>query len=262
VSAPVTTDLLAVWTDPDTAMEAVGTNLGIFDDRVASPSKVLAADERLRNTLFDVLLSLVEGGALEMRPCGGGRHAFRWRDDFASPNANRNGTNGNAANGLAAPPVEAKPPWPTTAPVTEAPLTPPPVEATQPPEPAPVTEAPLTPPPVEAAPAPEPPPQAPPVVVAVPLPGADADTPDVAQISAPTPQPGASRPILQAPLLVVPAVSALLAVLCYLWLATGLAIAVIAVMLVAGIVGLVRRVPFAGAWVVGIVAAGLLLRFS
>ena len=29
--AQVTTDLLAEWTDPDTAMEAVGNSLGRFD---------------------------------------------------------------------------------------------------------------------------------------------------------------------------------------------------------------------------------------
>ena len=89
VTALLTTDLLEVWTDPDTAMEAVGTNLGIFDEDGPSPAKTLAADERLRNTLFDVLLSLVEGGALEMRPCGGGRHAFRWRQDMCAAAAAR-----------------------------------------------------------------------------------------------------------------------------------------------------------------------------
>jgi hypothetical protein len=224
LTAPLSTDLLAVWTDPDTAMEAVGSGLGLFDEAGPSPARALASDERLRNTLFDVLLSLVEGGALEMRPCGGGRHAFRWRDGVLDPapepatvtngRPNGNETNGQAPSGelLHGPLLSGR--------------------------------------------------RAEPAVFPVPVPPVAADVPVVAEISAPTPGPGASRPIMQAPLLVVPALSCLLAVLCYLWLGTGIAIAVVGVMFVAGVVGLIRRVPFAGAWLVGIVVAGALLRFS
>jgi hypothetical protein len=47
------------------------------------PDRVLADDTPLRSALFDVLLSLVEGGAVEMRTADGGRFAFRWRADYA-----------------------------------------------------------------------------------------------------------------------------------------------------------------------------------
>jgi hypothetical protein len=227
----LTTDLLSVWTDPDTAMEAVGTNLGIFDERVPSPAKVLASDERLRTTLFDVLLSLVEGGALEMRPCGGGRHAFRWREDVLREDA--------------VPAVEI--------PVVEIPV----VEI-------PVVEIPVVekPAPVEPvrAPVPAPPPTATPDPI--PIPTADADVPVVAEISAPTPDPHSSRPIAQAPLLVIPAMSCLVGVLLYLWFDHTVALALGAVFVIGGVIGMIRRVQFAGAWTLGLVAAGLLLRFS
>ena len=217
MSTLLTTELLAVWTDPDTAMEAVGTNLGIFDASVASPTKVLASDERLRNTLFDVLLSLVEGGALEMRPCGGGRHAFRWRDDI----------NGAISTVASVAPAVA--------------------------DPAPV----VTPTVVEPEPAPPPPP--PPVL----KPPASADVSPVADISTPSEEHDLpSRPISQAPLLVVPAVSCLLAIVLYLWFDHTVALVFIGALALGGVVGLVRRVPFAGAWLLGLVAAVVLLRLS
>lgn len=193
----LTTELLSVWTDPDTAMEAVGTNLGIFDERVPSPTKALASDERLRNTLFDVLLSLVEGGALEMRPCGDGRHAFRWREDVTA----------------AVSPVEEK---------------------TAPPEVA----APIH--------APAPPPVA-----------------SVADAAAAREQPHPpSRPMAQAPLLVVPAVSCLLAILVYVTFDRSVALGIAGALTLCGVIGLARRVPFAGAWTFGLVVAGLLVHFS
>ena len=231
MSAVLTIDLLEVWTDPDTAMEAVGAKLGVFDGEVAKPTKQLATDEHLRNILFDVLLRLVDGGALEMRPCGNGRHAFRWRVDLDGAQA-----------ALAAVPVE---------------------QQTRPPEVEPET----APPPAAPAPAPEPvpPPGPDPVPAAalpVPVPAVRADVPGVAEISAPAPQPHAPRPITQAPLLVVPALSCLLAVLVYLWFDHAVALVVGSVLLLAGVVGLIRRVPFAGAWTLGIVVAALLVRFS
>jgi hypothetical protein len=76
--------LLAAWTDADTAMQIVGTNLGVFGAGLLDPDVILSADTPLRNALFDVLLSLVEGGALEMRPADDGRYAFRWRADIAT----------------------------------------------------------------------------------------------------------------------------------------------------------------------------------
>ena len=52
--AQVTTDLLSEWTDPDTAMEAVGNSLGVFD-HVPSAVVVLRGDSPLRTALYDVL---------------------------------------------------------------------------------------------------------------------------------------------------------------------------------------------------------------
>ena len=75
--------LLGTWTDSDTAMQIVGTSLGMFGAGLLDPDVVLASETPLRNALFDVLLSLVEGGALEMRPADNGHYAFRSRADIA-----------------------------------------------------------------------------------------------------------------------------------------------------------------------------------
>ena len=75
--------LLATWTDSDTAMQIVGTSIGVFGDSLLDASLVLSKETPLRNALFDVLLSLVEGGTLDVRPTGDGHYAFRWRADFA-----------------------------------------------------------------------------------------------------------------------------------------------------------------------------------
>jgi hypothetical protein len=72
----MTADLLSVWTDPDTAMHAVGTSLAALDEQ---PS-------RLDDELYDVLLDLVDRGELEKRALSDGRFAFRWRDN-AEPDA-------------------------------------------------------------------------------------------------------------------------------------------------------------------------------
>jgi len=80
----VTTDLLSVWTDPDTAMHAVGTSLGIFDEPVSNAGVVGSTETPLRNALLDLLLQLVDDGELEKRACADGRYAFRWREDAAS----------------------------------------------------------------------------------------------------------------------------------------------------------------------------------
>jgi hypothetical protein len=76
-------ELLRNWTDADTAMQIVGTSLGVFGANRLDPEVVLARETPLRNALFDVLLSLVEGGALDVRPAGDGYYAFRWRADYA-----------------------------------------------------------------------------------------------------------------------------------------------------------------------------------
>jgi hypothetical protein len=75
--------LLGTWTDSDTAMQIVGTSLGIFGLDLLNPELALSHETPLRNALFDVLLSLVEGGALDMRPTDDGLYAFRWRPDYA-----------------------------------------------------------------------------------------------------------------------------------------------------------------------------------
>jgi len=75
--------LLGAWTDSDTAMQIVGTSLGIFGADLLDPELALSSETPLRNALFDVLLSLVEGGALDMRPTDDGLYAFRWRPDYA-----------------------------------------------------------------------------------------------------------------------------------------------------------------------------------
>ena len=76
--------LLGTWTDADTAMQIVGTSLGLFGAGLLDTDVVLSTETPLRNALFDVLLSLVEGGALEMRPADDGRYAFRVRADIAT----------------------------------------------------------------------------------------------------------------------------------------------------------------------------------
>lgn len=78
----LTTDLLSEWTDPDSAMEAVGASLGIFAEGGPNPRSLLAADSPLRNALYQELLGLVQGGVLDKRLCSDGRYAFRWRDAF------------------------------------------------------------------------------------------------------------------------------------------------------------------------------------
>jgi hypothetical protein len=79
---PTASSLLGAWTDADTAMHVVGTSLGVFT--ALDADRVLSEETPLRSALFDILLSLVEGGALEMRPADDGRYAFRWRADYAT----------------------------------------------------------------------------------------------------------------------------------------------------------------------------------
>ena len=194
----VTTDLLAVWTDPDTAMEAVGASRGIFDDRPAAVRRVLATDSPLRRTLYAALLALVDRGALEKRATADGRYAFRWRDGIAAP--------GRLVD----------------------------IDLTIPDEPDPEpTHAPAT------------------VLVAP---------------RAPTPVPR-SRPLWErvvvpaAPLL-FPAISCILAIVAFVRLDAVGGVIIASVLTVVGVVGLLRRVPFAGLWILGVLVAGVLLRFS
>jgi hypothetical protein len=77
----VAASCLRTWTDSDTAMQIVGASLGVFGEGSLDPTVVLASETPLRNALFDALLSLVEGGALEIRATDDHHYAFRWRDD-------------------------------------------------------------------------------------------------------------------------------------------------------------------------------------
>lgn len=88
----VAASILRTWTDSDTAMQIVGASLGVFGPGPLDPTVVLATETPLRNALFDVLLSLVEGGALEIRPSSDGRYAFRWRADIAVAGLQPNGS--------------------------------------------------------------------------------------------------------------------------------------------------------------------------
>lgn len=99
-SEAVAASLLTSWTDADTAMQIVGTSIGVFGDGPLDPTVVLSTETPLRNALFDVLLSLVEGGAVEMRFTGDDRYAFRWRNDIAVAGV---APNGSSAIDLAVP---------------------------------------------------------------------------------------------------------------------------------------------------------------
>jgi hypothetical protein len=199
----VTTDLLFAWTDPDTAMEAVGTRLGIFSSRTADPRAALSTDSPLRKPLLDLLLSLVDSGVLEKRPCADGRFAFRWRDDVAvaavAVDEEQAQRERDRELGRRAVPVQPR-----------------------------------------AAPAP---PARDDITITEP-------TRDWARLVAPT-----------APL-VFPAVSCILVILAFVWFDHVVALVVVLALALIGVVGLARRIPFAGFWTLGLVVAGLLLHFS
>lgn len=136
----VTTDLLSVWTDPDTAMRAVGASLGIFDDPVAGTD--LSSESPLRDALFDVLLTLVAGGHLEQRACADGRYAFRWTSDVEASSASTAATSARldafvASMPRALPsgvPSTVLPPVPSTVPAPARPS----VDRAEPPDAAPI----------------------------------------------------------------------------------------------------------------------------
>jgi hypothetical protein len=64
-----------------------------------------------------------------------------------------------------------------------------------------------------------------------------------------------------APLL-LPTLSCLLALLAFVVLGPTAGLVVVAVLALAGVVGVIRRVPLAGFWTAGLVVAGLLMRLS
>jgi len=189
--AQLTTDLLSEWTDPDTAVEAVGNSLGVFDD-VPSATAALRSQPPLRDALYDVLLRLVDGGALETRACTDGRLTFRWTADLGvvAPDT----AHELVAAAHAAPPAT--------------------------------------------------PPSPPPAAVAAPG------------------VPLWRRLALQWAPLLLPTVSCVLVLLAFVWLDQSVALLVAAAMAVVGVIGVIRRVQLAAFWTVGLVIAGLLLRFS
>jgi hypothetical protein len=71
-----------------------------------------------------------------------------------------------------------------------------------------------------------------------------------------------SRMAVQTAPLLLPAVSCVLALLAFLWLDRAVALAVTVLLAVVGIVGIARRVQLAAFWMIGLVIAGLLVRFS
>jgi hypothetical protein len=180
----VTTDLLSEWTDPDTAMEAVGNTLGVFDDG-PSPVRILRSDPALRSELQTVLSRMADAGALETRPLAGGSNAFRWRADLGP--VSREAANGlvttHAADAIEREALEPLPPFWT-------------------------------------------------------------------------------RMLLQTAPLLLPALSCVLALVAFLWLDPGVALAITALLAGIGVVGIVRRVQLATFWMIGLVIAGLLVRFS
>jgi hypothetical protein len=224
--AQVTTDLLAEWTDPDTAMEAVGNGLGVFD-HVPSAVRLLHDDSRLRDALYEVLLVLVEGGALETRACADGRFAFRWRAEIDLTPAT--GTNGSAP--IASPPAPMSPPG-----------LPPAAEA--PPEFGPVE--------VEARAAAAAPPE-------------EHSVDEAPSVAAPARKARGliwRRLAVQTAPLLLPTLSCVIVLLAFVWLDQSVALVIAGVMAIVGVVGVVRRVQLAAFWTMGLVIAGLLLRFS
>jgi hypothetical protein len=90
--------------------------------------------------------------------------------------------------------------------------------------------------------------------------GAEAPPEAVAAVAAPA---GFwARMAMQTAPLLLPSVSCVLALLAFLWLDAALAFAVTSLLAIVGVVGIVRRVQLATFWMLGLVIAGLLVRFS
>lgn len=198
----MTTDLLSVWTDPDTAMHAVGASLGIFGDRVSDAGVTLPPASPLREALLDVLLTLVDDGELEKRACADGRYAFRWRADVESTAVSTDATSARLDACLAS--------MPRAMPARVA--------------------------------------LAPPIVV---------DAPAV-----PARRSRWLRFVATTAPLLLPASSCVLALVAFVVLGHAIGLVVVGALALLGVVGLVRRVPLAGFWTVGVVVAGLLMRLS
>ena len=208
----VTTDLLTVWTDPDTAMEAVGASLGVLGDHDSDARNILSSDAALRDELYAALFSLVDVGALEKRACADGRFAFRWRPGMATAATSPDAGAATIIACLASLHPSGSASAATVVDGAVAELAPP---------------------------------------VAVP-------------VVAPRSPEGRRWPRAIAPVapLALPALSCVLALLAFVWLDRTLALATALVLVLVGVVGLVRRVPFAGFWTVGVILASLLLRLS
>jgi hypothetical protein len=199
----VTTDLLSVWTDPDTAMHAVGASLGIFADGLPGSGSSPPPGSSLQHALFDVLLTLVDEGELEKRACADGRYAFRWREAVESTAVCTDATSARLEAYLGSMPRAL--PWRANLAANST-----------------VIDA------------------------------------DVAVARQP---PGTRFLALAAPLL-LPTLSCMLALVVFVVLGNVVGFVFLGALALAGVVGLVRRVPLAGFWTMGVVAAALVMRLS
>ena len=239
----VTTDLLFAWTDPDTAIEAVGTRLGILGERI-SELRTASAESPLRKALSDLLFDLVDHGVLEKRPCGNGRYAFRWRDELTlsaiAVDAEQARRERCAERSRRAVPIPA--------PRVDPPIVPAPVAI---PEPAIAVSTDIALAPTSTSTSTS--------TSAPPPPAATATPPPISATATPRRSPGV---VAQMAPLFFPTVSCILVILAFVWLGHAVAVVVAFALALAGVVGLVRRVPFAGFWTFGLVLAGLLVHFS
>ncbi|HTL84780.1 MAG TPA: hypothetical protein VL856_06325 [Acidimicrobiia bacterium] len=199
----MTTDLLSVWTDPDTAMHAVGASLGIFADGLPGSGTLPPPGASLQNALLDVLLTLVDEGELEKRACADGRYAFRWREAVESTAVCTDATSARLDACLGSMPRAL--PWSANLAATAT------------------------------------------VVDAGVAPGRQPPGPRFLAMTAP---------------LVLPTVSCMLALVVFVVLGNVVGLIVLGALALAGIVGLVRRVPLAGFWTMGVVVAALVMRVS
>ena len=198
----VTTDLLDVWTDAVTAMEAVGASRGRVREPVAEVRRALSTDSPLRGELYALLLELVDRGELEKRATTDGWYAFRRRDAQSAPA-----------------PFEAD------------------IDLTVEPEPRSQLLA-------------------------------EPERPVVAAAEAETIMPRRDpvrrwpRVVAPAAPLLFPAISCVLAIVAFVWLDQVGGLLIAAGLTIVGVIGILRRVPFAGLWILGVLVAGVVLRFS
>ena len=96
-------------------------------------------------------------------------------------------------------------------------------------------------------------------------PGPDTEI-EIADVEGATPRAETARlwprVVVPAAPLLFPAISCIVAIVAFVWLDRAGGLLIAAALTVIGVVGLLRRVPFAGLWIMGVLVAGLVLRFS